>query len=86
MGKKRCQLHFVFFLLFLNSDREIACLEFSRLSGEGKEELVLAVLILHKKKLLPGHVSLFSWSFSVTVKLNLNFYSLRLCVSNYLDL
>lgn len=49
MGKKRCQLHFVFFLLFLNSDREITCLEFSRFSGEGKEELVLAVLILHKK-------------------------------------
>lgn len=48
-GQKTVSASFCFFLLFLNSDREIACLEFSRLSGEGKEELIVAVLILHKK-------------------------------------
>lgn len=65
---------FCFFLLFLNSDREVVCLEFARLSGEEKEELVAAVLILHIQKSFPGHVSLFSWSLSVTVNLNLKFY------------
>lgn len=52
--------------------------------GEGR--ISTSSTYFAQKKLLPGHVSLFSWSFSVTVKLNLNFYSLRLCVSNYLDL
>lgn len=60
---------FCFFLLFLNSDRGVVCLEFARLSGEEKEELVAAVLILHTQKSFPGHVSLFSWSLSLTVRL-----------------
>lgn len=33
----------LFFLLFLDSDREVVCREFARLSGEEKEELVVAV-------------------------------------------
>lgn len=38
---------FCFFFLFLDSDREVVCLEFARLSGKQKEELEVAVLIPH---------------------------------------
>lgn len=46
-GQKTVSASFCFFFLFLNSDREVVCLEFARLSGEQKEELEVAVLIPH---------------------------------------
>lgn len=46
-AKKMVSASFCFFLLFLNSDREVVCRKFARLSGEEKEELVVAVPLLH---------------------------------------
>lgn len=49
-GQKMVSASFCFFLLFLNSDREVVCLEFARLSGEEKEEFVVAIPILYTCK------------------------------------
>ena len=46
-GQKIVSASFCFFFLFLNSDREVDCLEFARLSGKQKEELMVVVLIPH---------------------------------------
>lgn len=59
---------FCFFLLFLNSDREVVCLEFARLSGEEKEELVVVVTYFAHTQNSFQDVSLSSWSLSVTMK------------------